>query len=59
MKGQKFSILHVVQTDTGVHPASYPVGTGDYLPRGRAASAWGWGPENVALYIHSPYAFMA
>jgi hypothetical protein len=24
--------LHVVQTDSGVHPASYPTGTGDSSP---------------------------
>jgi hypothetical protein len=27
-KGQDFSLLHVVQTGSGVHPTSYPMGTG-------------------------------
>jgi hypothetical protein len=26
--GQKFSLLHAVQTGSGAHPASYPMGTG-------------------------------
>jgi hypothetical protein len=26
--GQEFSLLHVVQTSSGVHPTSYPLGTG-------------------------------
>jgi hypothetical protein len=32
--GQEFSLLHVVQTASGVHPTSYSVGTG-----GKAAGA--------------------
>jgi hypothetical protein len=32
--GQEFSLLHVVQTGSGVHPTSYPMGTG-----GKAAGA--------------------
>jgi len=32
-----FSRRHRVQTGSGVHPASYPVGTGDSFPRGTAA----------------------
>jgi hypothetical protein len=28
----KFFQLHSVQTDTEVHPASYPMGTGDPFP---------------------------
>jgi hypothetical protein len=60
--GQEFSILHVVQTGFGVHPTSYPMGTGGSFPGGKAAGAWSWpltssyfrGQENVDLYIHSP-----
>jgi hypothetical protein len=40
--GQEFSLLPVVQTDSGAHPASYPVGTGDSFPGGKAAGAWSW-----------------
>jgi hypothetical protein len=32
--GQEFSLLHVVQTGSGAHSASYPMGTG-----GKAAGA--------------------
>jgi hypothetical protein len=31
--GKKFSLLHIIQTGSGVHPTSYPMGTGDF-PRG-------------------------
>jgi hypothetical protein len=30
-RGQEFSLLHVVQTGSGVHPASYPMGTAGAL----------------------------
>jgi hypothetical protein len=33
--GQEFSLLHVVQTDSGAHPASYPTGTVGSLPGGQ------------------------
>jgi hypothetical protein len=32
--GGNSSIHHCVQTDSGVHPASYPMGTRDSFPRG-------------------------
>jgi hypothetical protein len=31
MKGQEFSLLQIVQTGSGFHPNSYPVGTGGAL----------------------------
>jgi hypothetical protein len=34
-----FSLLHSVQTGSGVHPASYPMSTGGSLPRGKAAGS--------------------
>jgi hypothetical protein len=37
--GQQFSLLHVVQTDSGVHPTSYPMGTRDSFSEGKAAGA--------------------
>jgi hypothetical protein len=54
---QEFYLLHIVQTGSGAHPASYPIGT-----RSKEAGAWIWpltsnycqGQENVDLYIHSP-----
>jgi hypothetical protein len=39
-RGQKFSLLHVVQTGPGVHPTSYPMGTGCPFPGDKAAGAW-------------------
>jgi hypothetical protein len=35
----KFSLINSIQTDTGVHPASYPMGTGGSFPGDRAARA--------------------
>jgi hypothetical protein len=35
--GQEFSLLHVVQTGSGVHSNSYPIGTGGSFPGGKAA----------------------
>jgi len=35
-------ILSIVQTGSGAHPASYPVGTGCFFPGGKAAGAWSW-----------------
>jgi hypothetical protein len=34
---QEFSLLHVVQTGSGVYPVSYPVLTGGSFPEGKAA----------------------
>jgi hypothetical protein len=39
---QDYSVLCSVQTDSGVHPASYPVGTGGSFPGGKAAGPWSW-----------------
>jgi hypothetical protein len=33
--GQEFSLLFVVQTGSGAHPTSYPIGTGDSSPEGK------------------------
>jgi hypothetical protein len=38
-EGQDFSFLHDVQTGSGAHPASYPMGTGCSFPGGKAAGA--------------------
>jgi hypothetical protein len=38
-QGQEFSHLHIVQTGSGAHLASYPMGTGGSLPGGKAAGA--------------------
>jgi hypothetical protein len=33
--GQEFSLLHIVQTGSAVHPTSYPMGTGGSFPGGK------------------------
>jgi hypothetical protein len=33
-KGNRFSLLHHVQTSSGAHPASYPMGTRGLFPLG-------------------------
>jgi hypothetical protein len=38
-EGQEFSVLYVVQTGSGAHPASYTMGNGGYFSGGKAAEA--------------------
>jgi hypothetical protein len=33
--GKEFSLLNVIQTISGVHPTSYPMGTGGSFPGGK------------------------
>jgi len=57
-----FSLPHHVQTGSGTHPASYPMGTGGSFPGDKAAGreADHSPPSNaedigcVDLYLHSP-----
>jgi hypothetical protein len=37
-----FALHHRVQTGSGAHPASYPMGTRGSFPGGKAAGAWRW-----------------
>jgi hypothetical protein len=37
--GSRIFILHVVQSGSGVHPTSYPMGIGGSFPGGKAAEA--------------------
>jgi len=57
-----FSLHEVVQTGSGTHPASYPMGTRGSFPGGKAAREWSWTltspysaevKECVELYLHS------
>jgi hypothetical protein len=36
-QGKEFSPLHVIQTSSGAHPDSYPMGTGGSFPGDKAA----------------------
>jgi hypothetical protein len=63
-QGHDFSLLHNVQTGSGTHPASYPIGTVCSFSGGKAASGRGVNltthlhlvPRSsmVELYLHSP-----
>jgi hypothetical protein len=65
--GQEFSLLRVVETGSGVHPTSYPVGTGALSPgvkrQGREADHSTPAIAEVKkmrIYTSTPpYAFMA
>jgi len=35
-----FSLHHRVQTSSGAHPDSYPIGNRGAFPRGKAVGAW-------------------
>jgi len=37
-----FSLHHRIQTASGAHPASYPMGTRGSFPGIKAARAWSW-----------------
>jgi hypothetical protein len=37
--GQEFCLLHAIQTTSGVHPTSYPMGTRGSFTRGEVAGA--------------------
>jgi hypothetical protein len=60
--GHQFSLLHVVQTGSGVHPASYPMATAvkgpgreaDHSPPANAEVKKMWNYTST-----TPYAFMA
>jgi hypothetical protein len=64
--GKKFTLLYVVQTDPGVHPTSYPIGTGVSFPGDKAAEVEAdHSPQTSAevkkMWIYTstpPYAFM-
>jgi hypothetical protein len=55
-----------VQTGSGAHPASYPVGTGCSFPGYKADGVLSWpltsiycrGQEGAEQYFNSPYVFM-
>jgi hypothetical protein len=32
-KGRVKNVLQVVETGSGIHPTSYPIGTGGFFPR--------------------------
>jgi hypothetical protein len=40
--GSEFSLLHIIQTGSGAHPASYPMGTGGSFLGGKVAGVWSW-----------------
>jgi hypothetical protein len=65
--GQEFSLLHVVQTGSGVHPTSYTMGTGGFSPEVKrpVLEAYHSPPTSAEVkktWIYtftSPYVFMS
>jgi hypothetical protein len=65
--GQEFSLLRVVQTGSGVHPTSYPMGNGEFSPgvKRQGHEADQFLPtraevKKIGIYTSTPpYAFMA
>jgi len=35
-----FSLYHHVQTDSGTHPVSHPLGTSSSFPKGKVVRTW-------------------
>jgi hypothetical protein len=64
--GREISFLHIDQTGSGTHPASYPMRMGGAFPEGKAAGAWSWPlasnyyrSKNTWIYTPTPpYTFM-
>jgi hypothetical protein len=64
---QEFSLLHVVQTGSGVHPTSYPMGTAGSFPEGKRPGLeadhslpTSAGVKKMWIYSSTPpYTFMA
>jgi hypothetical protein len=59
---QEFSVLHVVQTDSGTHRASYPMGNGVKQPGREADHSPSTSAEVKRTWIYTstpPYAIMA
>jgi hypothetical protein len=44
-----FSLHHRLQTGSGAHPASYPMGTGGSFPGSKAA--WAWSYTSTPRYV--------
>jgi hypothetical protein len=43
LDGQEVGVwMYGLQTGSGAYPASYPMGTGGFFPRGKAAGVWNW-----------------
>jgi hypothetical protein len=55
-KGKTFSLLHSVQSGSGTHSASYPVGTGDKEGRAVKPTTYLHLVMSIMaeLYLHSP-----
>jgi hypothetical protein len=67
VRGKRFSLIHSIQTSSGAHPASYPMGTGVSFPAGKAGGPWGWPLTSIwcrnqewwSYTTTPPYVFMA
>jgi hypothetical protein len=62
VKVENFSFLHVVHTDCGAHPISYPLGTGDKAAGLEASHSpqTSAGVKKTWIYTSTPpYDFMA
>jgi hypothetical protein len=64
-QGQEFSLFHIAHTDSGVHPTSYPMGTGGSFlvkrPGHEADDSHPASAEVKKVWIYTsttPYTFM-
>jgi hypothetical protein len=55
--GQKFSLLLVVQTGSGAHSASYPIGTGASFPAGKSDGPWSWHSPSISAEIKKSWIY--
>jgi hypothetical protein len=53
----KFSSHHRVQTGSGAHPVSYPVGTRGSFPGDKATVAWSWPPPPSSADVKNAWSY--
>jgi hypothetical protein len=52
-----FSHHHRVQTGSGTHSASYPMGTRGSFPGGKVAAAWSWPLFSIYWWDHNAWSY--
>jgi len=45
--GDSLPLRHCIQTCSGDHPTSYPMGTGESFLGGKAAETWSWPRSSI------------
>jgi hypothetical protein len=52
-----FSLHHRVQTGSGAHPDSYPIGTRGSFPGGKAVWSWSWPLTSISAEVKNEWSY--